>query len=48
MTEKERKAKNNKLPSNDYVVYRYDKKTKLTEVEFKKAKPVEGYINESV
>ena len=35
MNEKERKAKNNKLPSNDYVVYRHDKKTKVTEVEFK-------------
>ena len=35
--EREQKTKNNKPPSNDYVVYRHDKKTKVTEVEFKMA-----------
>ena len=33
--EREQKTKNTKPPSNDYVVYRHDKKTNITEVEFK-------------
>tara|TARA_Y100000593_G_C4035188_1_gene202427 strand:- start:241 stop:420 length:180 start_codon:yes stop_codon:yes gene_type:complete len=46
--EREQKTRNNKLPSNHYEVHRYDKNTKITEVEFKIAPPVldEVYDNE--
>jgi len=40
MTEKELKVKNNRPPSDKYVKYVYNKTTKLTEVEFKEARPV--------
>ena len=40
MTEKERKVKNNKPPSDKYVKYTYDKDTKITEIEFRQAPPV--------
>ena len=50
MNEKERKAKNNKPPSNDYVIIITDKKTGEETREYRTAPPVpdEVYNDESI